>query len=191
MEGENKIFQIPLPQDPEAFDSLPPLVREWVHTTRYIVSCAEYTPFFAGLANKKFFVTTCENCPYWGRDYTYATPRPGLACMYCGRKCRWVEIEPQGRIHSFTICEYAGEMFKHLVPFTLVMVEFDGVDTLFMSQLKGIDLKQPYFETPEELEKWVKSFIGKPIQARFKKLIEPKSFDVTDVWFVPDKWEEQ
>lgn len=170
---------------------LNPLIVEWIHQTRYLVSAAEYTPFFTALANRKFLVTRCIACPYWGRDYTYATPRPGLACMYCGRTCEWVEITPMGRIHSFTYCEYAGEMYKHLVPFALVMVEFDGVDTLFMSQLKDADMRQPLGATPEELEAWMRSFIGKPVRARYKKLIEPKSFDVTDIWFVPDNWSKE
>ena len=186
MNDHKKVFQTPIPHSVEELDKLSPLVFEWEHRTKYVVSTAEYTPFFVGLANHRFFVTRCLQCPYWGRNYTYGTPRPGLGCMYCGRRCQWVEIEPRGRIHSLTQCEYAGEMFKHLVPFTLVMVEFDNVDTLFMSQLKGLDLKQPNFTNPEELEKWIKSFIGKPVKAQFKKLIEPKSFEVTDVWFVPD-----
>ena len=79
-------------------------------------------------------------------------------------------------------------MFKDQVPFALVLVEFEGVDTLFLSQLKGVSLEQPQMQKPHELEAWIQSFIGKPIKAEFRKLIEPKSFDPTDVWFVSDGW---
>ncbi len=62
----------------------------------------------------------------------------------------------------------AEEAFLKETPFTLILVEFDGADTLFLSRLKGVE--------PGGLR------IGLPVAARFAKT---PSFKVTDVWFEP------
>ena len=105
----------------------------------------------------------CREC-----DYTYATPRSH--CMECGEPTDWRELARSGRVHTFTVCHYGGEAFLKETPFTLILVEFDDVDTLFLSRLKGIK--------PEAVH------IGLPVTARFAKT---PSFKVTDVWFEPSE----
>jgi uncharacterized OB-fold protein len=77
-----------------------------------------------------------------------------------------LELPLTGRVHTFTTCHYGGEAFLKETPFTLILVEFDGADTLFLSRLKGM--------SPDEVR------IGLPVVARFNKT---PSFKVTDVWF--------
>lgn len=45
----------------------------------------------------------------------------------------------EGRIHTWTRCMYAGERFAADVPYTLVLVEFDGVDAMTMGRLEGAE----------------------------------------------------
>jgi len=44
-----------------------------------------------------------------------------------------VRVANEGRVHSWTVCYFAAQEFLKEVPFTLVLVEFAGVDTLFLS----------------------------------------------------------
>ena len=92
---------------------------------------AEDSPFFRGLGESKLLGSRCTAC-----GYVYATPRSH--CMECGAPTAWREMPLTGRIHTFTTCHYGGEAFLKETPFTLVLVEFDGADTLFLSRLKGI-----------------------------------------------------
>jgi len=88
--------------------------------------------------------------------------------MECGAKTQWLELPLQGRVHTFTTCYFGGEAFLKDTPFTLILVEFDGVDTLFMSRLIGVE--------PDETR------IGMPVRARF---VRNCKFRPTDVYFVP------
>jgi uncharacterized OB-fold protein len=127
----------------------------------YRHSYAEDSPFFVGFSRGKLLGSRCTAC-----GYTFATPR--AHCMECGAGTAWIELPLAGRIHTFTTCHYGGEAFLKETPFTLVLVEFDGADTLFLSRLKGID--------PERV------CIGMPVRARFA---DSPTFQVTDVWFEP------
>lgn len=48
-----------------------------------------------------------------------------------------MNLPGQGRVHTWTICHFAGERFQADVPYTLVLVEFSGVDTMTLGRLKG------------------------------------------------------
>jgi uncharacterized OB-fold protein len=87
--------------------------------------------------------------------------------MECGNPTDWVELPLEGRVHTYTTCFFGGEAFLKETPFTLVLVEFDGVDTLFLSRLIGTD--------PDEVE------VGMPVSARFLRNCK---FKPTDVYFV-------
>jgi len=126
----------------------------------YVHSYKQDTPFFHGLAERKLLGSHCTHC-----NYRYATPRSH--CMYCGGKTEWFELPAQGRIHSWTVCYFAAQEFLKDVPFTLVLVEFEGVDTLFLSRLIGVDR--------EEVQ------IGLPIKAKFRR---KATWSVRDVYFV-------
>ena len=88
--------------------------------------------------------------------------------MACGAPTDWFELPLTGRVHTYTTCYFGGEAFLKETPFTLVLVEFDGVDTLFLSRLVGA--------APEEVT------IGMAVRARFLRNVK---FRPTDVYFVP------
>src|SRR5438552_19146347 len=69
--------------------------------------------------------------------YTYATPRSH--CMGCGAPTAWHEMPLTGRAHTYTTCHYGGEAFLKETPLTLILVEFDGADTPFLSPLKSVE----------------------------------------------------
>lgn len=140
-----------------------PLVLKDHYEIDYRHSYAQDSPFFVGLSKGKLMGSRCREC-----DYTYATPRSH--CMECGEPTDWRELPQSGRVHTFTVCHYGGEAFLKETPFTLILVEFDDVDTLFLSRLKGIK--------PETVH------ISLPVTARFAKT---PSFKVTDVWFEPSE----
>jgi uncharacterized OB-fold protein len=81
-----------------------------------------------------------------------------------------MKLPGEGKIHTYTTCYYGGEAFLKETPFTLILVEFRGVDTLFLSRLKGAQ--------PDRLR------VGMEVVARFAK---KPSFRVTDVWFEPKR----
>jgi len=87
--------------------------------------------------------------------------------MYCGGKTDWFELPATGRIHSWTVCYFAAEEFLKEVPFTLVLVEFDGVNTLFLSRLIGLERKDIQ--------------IGMQVKPRFRR---KATWSVRDVYFV-------
>ena len=88
--------------------------------------------------------------------------------MTCGGPTDWQELPLEGRVHTYTTCHFGGEAFLKETPFTLVLVEFDRVDTLFLSRLVGVE--------EDEVA------IGLPVRARF---LRNSKFLITDVYFVP------
>lgn len=138
-----------------------PLVIRDHYEIDYLHSYAEDSPFFIGLTKGKLLGSRCTAC-----GCTYATPR--AHCMECGSPTTWQELPLTGRVHTFTTCHYGGEAFLKETPFTLILVEFDAADTLFLTRLKGM--------LPDQVR------IGLPVIARFAKA---PSFRVTDVWFEP------
>ena len=138
-----------------------PLIIQDHYEIDYRHSYAQDSPFFVGLSQGKLLGSRCPAC-----GYIFATPRGH--CIECGASTEWHELPPTGRIHTFTTCYYGGELFLDETPFTLVLVEFAGVNTLFLSRLKGAD--------PNTVR------IGQPVRPRFAKT---PTFKVTDVWFEP------
>jgi hypothetical protein len=80
-----------------------------------------------------------------------------------------VELPQEGRVHTFTTCYFGSEEFLKETPFHLVLVEFDGVDTLLLARLIGVG-------GPEDIR------IGMKIRAKFRRNSQLKP---TDVYFVP------
>jgi uncharacterized OB-fold protein len=135
-----------------------PITLQWRYTIDYTVSYAEDSPFFHALGRGKLLGSECKKC-----NYRYATPR--TVCMICGRTTEWFELPIEGRVHSWTVCHFSGEPYLAECPFALALVEFDNVDTLFMTRLVGVS--QPC--------------IGMPVRARFRR---KKTWSVNDVYFV-------
>ena len=106
-----------------------PLIITDHYEIDYRHSYAQDSPFFVGLTEGKLMGSRCTAC-----GYTFATPR--AHCMQCGAPTAWLELPLNGRVHTFTTCHYGGEAFLKETPFTLVLVEFDGANTLFLSRLR-------------------------------------------------------
>ena len=138
-----------------------PLIIHDHYEIDYRHSYAQDSPFFVGLSQGCLLGSRCTGC-----RYMYATPR--AHCMECGAPTTWEELPPTGRVHTFTVCYYGGESFLKETPFLLVLVEFDQVNTLFLSRLKGVP--------PEGVH------IGLPIRPQFSGT---PTYKVTDVWFEP------
>ncbi|MFQ5911813.1 MAG: Zn-ribbon domain-containing OB-fold protein [Nitrospinota bacterium] len=155
------LFNVPLPRDPSSFNDLPPITVKWPYQIDYIHSYAQDSPFFAGLANGRLLGTRCPNC-----HYNYATPRGH--CMHCGTRTEWFDLPLEGRVHTWTTCHFGSEAFLPETPFNLILVEFDGVDTLLLSRLVGVG--------QEDMR------TGMKVQAKFRR---NSKFDPTDVYFVP------
>jgi len=156
------VFNVPFPRDLSVLKEMSPIVVKYPYFVEYIHSYGQDSPFFAGLANKRLLGTRCAKC-----KCTWATPR--LACTHCGAETDWVELPQEGRVHTFTTCYFGSEEFLKETPFHLVLVEFDGVDTLFLARLIGV-------AGPEDIR------IGMKIRARFRR---NSQFKPTDVYFVP------
>ncbi len=139
-----------------------PLIIKSHYEIDYIHSYAEDSEFFRSLGKKKIMGSKCKKC-----GYVYATPRSH--CMFCGSETEWFELPTRGKIHTFTTCYFSGEEFLNETPFNLIMVEFEGVNSLLMSRLIGADTSDMY--------------IGMPVKAKFRR---NQRMSVTDLYFVPD-----
>ncbi|MDE1852932.1 MAG: Zn-ribbon domain-containing OB-fold protein [Thaumarchaeota archaeon] len=131
------------------------------YNIKYIHSYAQDSPFFLGLAKGDILGSECKNC-----HYRYATPRSH--CMECGHETKWFRLPREGKVHSWTTCYFGGEEFLKETPFNLALVEFEGVDTLLLSRLKGAKEKD--------------IFIGMKVRAQFRR---PPRYLISDVSFVP------
>jgi uncharacterized OB-fold protein len=156
------VFNVPFPKDLSALKGMSPIVIKQPYSIDYLHSYGQDSPFFAGLANGKLLGTRCGRC-----KYTYATPR--LHCANCGAETKWVELPQEGRVHTFTTCYYGSEEFLSETPFHLILVEFDGADTMLLARLIGVD-------RPEDIR------IGMKVKAKFRRNSQLKP---TDVYFVP------
>ena len=142
--------------------SLDPLVIKDHHAIDYIHSYAEDSPFFIGLSQGKLLGSECSKC-----RTRFATPR--AYCLQCGSATKWFELPLKGRVHTWTTCYFGSETFLKETPFNLCLVEFDGVDTLFLARLVGIQQNN--------------ICIGMKVRARFRRRAQ---FKPTDVYFVAE-----
>ena len=85
--------------------------------------------------------------------------------MTCGGRTEWFELPLEGRVHSWTTLLFQRRTVSAECPFMLGLIEFEGVDTLFMTRLVGIEQPQ----------------IGMPVRAHFRR---KKTWSVNDVYFV-------
>jgi len=163
------VHNVPFPNDltPEALADLKhsaPIQIEQRYGINYLHSYGQDSPFFAGLANGVFL-----GCREPDTGYTYATPR--AHDMYTGQETAWVQLPERGKIHAFTVCFFGGEEFLPETPFVLILVEFEGADTLFLGRLMGVD--------PDKVGS---DWIGMEVEARYLRNSQLKP---TDIYFVP------
>jgi uncharacterized OB-fold protein len=102
--------------------------------------------------------------------YTYAMPRGHD--VYSGEETVWIDISDRpASVHAFTVCYFGSEEFLPETPYVLAMIEFEGVNTLLLARLMGVDPQQPSLD-----------WIGMRVKARFLRNSKLKP---TDVYFIP------
>jgi uncharacterized OB-fold protein len=163
------LFNVPFPTDLDedglrALKHMGPIIVKQPYQIDYIHSYGQDSAFFAGLANKVFLGSRDGQS-----GYTYANPRGHD--MYSGDETGWVVLPDEGTIHAFTVCHFGSEEFLPQTPFVLILVEFEGADTLFLSRLVGVEPDAASLD-----------WIGMPIRARY---VRNSKFKPTDVYFVP------
>jgi len=126
-----------------------------------IHSYGEVSDFFLGLQQRKIMATRCTRC-----GATWLPPRRD--CGKCGAKTEWFEAPQVGTVHTFSVLHFAAEAFLKEIPFVLAYVALPGIDTVFITRIKECKLEDVY--------------IGMPVRAQFRRLVE---WTPNDVWFVP------
>ena len=122
-------------------------------------------PWFAGLSNKHLLAS---RDPKTG--YMYANPRGHD--MYSGAETKWVDItDLPAQVHAFTVCYFGSEEFLPETPYVLALVEFEGVNTLLLTRLMGVDPEAPSL-----------NWIGMQVKPHFLRNSKLKP---TDVYFGP------
>jgi len=159
-----EVLRLPFPRDLKGLENLTPLVVKRSYLIEYAQSHGEYTPFFAALTNGIQLGTRCPGC-----SYACAVPRP--VCNRCGTTMEWLPLPGEGRIHTFTVVSVASRDFFAETPYILALIEYEGVDTLFMTRLQGFDPGAPSLD-----------WIGKKVAPRFARRPE---ISPRDVYYVP------
>jgi hypothetical protein len=158
----------PVDRDPEALAFLKqmmPLQIEQDYKITYLHSYGQDSPWFAAASNKVLLTTQDPTS-----GYTYGTPRGHD--MFSGDETVWIDItERAAKIHAFTVCHFGSEEFLPETPFVLALIEFEDVQTLFLSRILGVD--------PEEASL---DWIGMKVKPRFLRNSKLKP---TDVYFLP------
>lgn len=168
--GGTIVHNLPFPQEttPEALvwlKSMAPILIEMPYSMTYLHSYAQDSPWFAGLTNKKLLANQDPDT-----GYTYATPRGHD--MYSGEETSWIDIsEREATIHAFTVCHFGSEAFLDETPFVLIQVQFEGVDTLLLSRLMGVDPLEANLD-----------WIGMKLKPQY---IRNSKLKPTDIYFVP------
>ena len=142
-----------------------PIQIEQQYSITYLHSYGQDSPWFAGASNKKLLASQEPDT-----GYAYATPRGHD--MYSGEETEWIDITDRtATVHAFTVCYFGSEEFLPDTPFMLALIEYEGVDTLFLTRLIGLDHTQASLD-----------WIGKEVRPRFLRNSKLKP---TDVYFVP------
>ncbi|MGH2621135.1 MAG: Zn-ribbon domain-containing OB-fold protein [Anaerolineales bacterium] len=168
--GGYVVHGIPFPKetDPDSLaflKQLAPIQIEQEYRITYLHSYGQDSPWFAGASNKHLLASREMET-----GYTYATPRGHD--MYRGEETAWIDITDRvARIHAFTVCHFGSEEFLPETPYVLILVEFEGVNTLFLARLMGVEPEAASLE-----------WIGMQVQPRFLRNSKLKP---TDVYFVP------
>ncbi len=158
----------PVERDPDSLAFLKrmaPLQIEQDYAITYLHSYGQDSPWFAAASNKVLLGTRDANS-----GYTYATPRGHD--MFSGKETDWIDLTDRpARIHAFTVCFFGSEEFLPETPFVLALIEFDDVNTLFLTRLMGMDPEQASLD-----------WIGLEVKPGFLRNSKLKP---TDVYFTP------
>lgn len=168
------------------------IVKKINESIDYIESHAQDTPYFMALANGKLLGSECSGC-----GYRYASPH--VYCGICGSKTEWFDLPEQGKIHCHSVSKYAGGKFFDEAPFSLILVEFEGVESYLMAEYRskdimdlkimrkekeraGVDLEIDAEYNNKIWQVYHKIKNGSRVIPKFKK--DP-DFSIKDVYFVP------
>jgi uncharacterized OB-fold protein len=168
--GGYVIHGIPFPActDEESLQFLSqmgPIQIEQEYKITYLHSYGQDSPWFAGLTNKRLLASRDRES-----GYTYANPRGHD--MFSGEPTKWIDItDVPAHVHAFTVCYFGSEEFLPDTPFVLALIEFEGVNTLLLTRLMGVDPDSPALD-----------WIGMEVQPRFLRNSKLKP---TDVYFTP------
>ena len=158
----------PISTDAESLEFLrkmAPIQIEQEYKITYLHSYGQDSPWFAGLANKHLLASRDVQS-----GYTYANPRGHD--MYSGAETKWVDItDVPARVHAFTVCYFGSEEFLPETPYVLALIEFEGVNTLLLTRLMGVDASTPSLD-----------WIGMQVSPHF---LRNSKFKPTDVYFSP------
>jgi len=158
----------PISTDEEALEFLKkmePIQIEQEYQITYLHSYGQDSPWFAGLSNKHLLASRDP-----ASGYTYANPRGHD--MFSGAETKWVDItDVPARVHAFTVCYFGSEEFLPDCPFVLALIEFEGVNTLLLTRLMGVDPAAPTLD-----------WIGMQVAPHF---LRNSKFKPTDVYFSP------
>jgi uncharacterized OB-fold protein len=142
-----------------------PIQIEQEYKIKYLHSYGQDSPWFAGLTNKRLLASRDAES-----GYTYANPRGHD--VYSGDETKWIDItETPAHVHAFTVCYFGSEEFLPECPFVLALIEFEGVNTLLLTRLMGVDPAVPALD-----------WIGMDVQPKFLRNSKLKP---TDVYFIP------
>ena len=158
----------PISTDEEALEFLKkmaPIQIEQDYKITYLHSYGQDSPWFAGLSNKRLLASRDPSS-----GYTYANPRGHD--MFSGAETRWIDItNVPARVHAFTVCYFGSEEFLPETPYVLALIEFEGVNTLLLTRLMGVDPASPSLD-----------WIGMQVSPHF---LRNSKFKPTDVYFSP------
>ena len=158
----------PVDTDPDSLaflKKMAPILIEQEYKITYLHSYGQDSPWFAGLANKHLLASRDPKS-----GYTYANPRGHD--MFSGAETEWIDItERPAKVHAFTVCHFGSEEFLPECPFVLALIEIEGVNTLFLTRLMGVD---PYQASLD--------WIGMEVSPYFLRNSKLKP---TDVYFSP------
>jgi uncharacterized OB-fold protein len=158
----------PVSTDAEALEFLKkmaPIQIEQQYTVTYLHSYGQDSPWFAGLTNRRLLASQDLQS-----GYAYANPR--AHDMYSGQETKWIDItNVPAKVHAFTVCYFGSEEFLPETPFVLALIEFEGVDTLLLTRLMGVDPDAPSLD-----------WIGMQVKPHFLRNSKLKP---TDVYFAP------
>ncbi len=116
----------------EVMEREPMVVRNpktWSHFHSY----GGWGRFFAALREGKLLATRCGNQSCTEKRL-WLPPRS--ECPDCWHAMEWVEAPQRGRIYTWSVVKYPGELFKLPAGTPLISVEIEGVCTKLMSWLK-------------------------------------------------------
>lgn len=112
-----------------------------------------------------------RRCPRCHR--VYLPPRAFCEACFVDT-AEWVEVGPEGRIETFTVCFARFEGLPD-PPYAIAFVRLNGADTCLVNFLRGVDVSDPA-RVAERIR------IGDRVRAVFKKEREGR---ITDFYFEP------